>query len=221
MSRRRGARRSATLANEARARIEGWLASVERVRPHEFDLISDDASIPPGALADSCMWCERVLSPTVSPYCEGVQARRSVHRAGRATADLLRHDYAAAGLRLTITESRNFLLIEVARESVDVLSLPEEARATAIRRVARRLFCPSATGAATSRTCLPPRLRLPARIDEGTVFNSNPRADPRLLGDSAERVDGGVRGGVLYFICYKREPHRVGFVNARQWFEPT
>jgi hypothetical protein len=32
-------------------------------------------------------------------------------------------------------------------------------------------------------------------------------------------ADGGICCGELYFLCYKKQGQRVGYMNAQQWFD--
>jgi hypothetical protein len=194
------------LREEVTARIAAWLAAVRRVRPDEFTYVRDFEEISGQARADSWMWCEVLFTPEASPHNEAHRARHGFHIAAAGTFDLLRHEYVACGLDLVVTEARNFMLVDVARESVDILATREDRRAGAIRRIARLLFA-SDQGPAQ------------AAIGEGTTFELGACLDPMLLARCEERTDGGICCGCLYFVRYKKPAQRVGYLDARQWFD--
>src|SRR5258705_492418 len=54
---------------------------------------------------------------------------------------------------------------------------------------------------------------------EATLSSSDPAVDPALLSSWSQRLDGMVRGGKLYLVCYKKHGQRVGFAHAGQWFD--
>ena len=55
-------------------------------------------------------------------------------------------------------------------------------------------------------------------VADGSLFCTDADVDPRLLASWAERAEGGIRGGELWFVCYKRTSQQVGFANPAQWF---
>jgi hypothetical protein len=192
------------LRREAGARIDRWLAAVDRAVARGFDRVEDREVLPAGARADSWFWCDEVLAPHANPH-DAPGARASVHPATPTTVDLLRHDYKAAGLGLTVIEGRNFLLVQVDPASADVLALPPEDRAAAVHRVASAIF--------KAR----PSFQVPRAIEEGARFSTDEGVDPRLMAHWSRRLDGGVRGGRLWFLCYKKAPQRVGFAREEGW----
>jgi hypothetical protein len=187
-------------------RVAHWLA-VTRLGRERFTWVEDPEELPAQARADSFFWCDLVLAPEANPYREGGGVRHGFHLATRGTLDLLRHEVPVSGgcQALTITEGRNFLLVQL--PCADVLALPRSARPAAIRRVAATLFRAA------------PALRLPAVLAERACFAAGARADPRLLPGQTARVDGGICRGSLYFLWYKKHGQRVGFLNGQQWFD--
>lgn len=186
----------------AAERVAAWVAAVERVEREHGWIPVDPAEIPAHVCADSQYWCDRVLAAGLSPH-DATCARRFVH-AGEA--DMLRHDYTAAGMDLTIVESRNSLLVRVSRGSLDLTAIPEADRPAVIARTAAALF------RAPLRFCHCDGVR------EGELFCTDFTADPALVASWAERADGVVAGGALWFVCYKRVSQLVGFANPSQWF---
>jgi hypothetical protein len=199
------------LQREAGARIARWLAAVDRAPPGSFTTVADFAAIPEQARAESYYWCDEVLSPDVSPH-DAPGVRHGHRRATGSSPDLICHAYTAKGLGITVIEGRSFLLVEVDRESVDVLALPPAARAAAIHRVAGALLRTPRDGRALS-------FRVPDEIDEGARFSTDEGADPLLLAAWSDRVEGGVRGGRIFFLCYKKRAQEVGLAGDHRWFD--
>jgi hypothetical protein len=220
------------LGREVEARLGEWLAAVARVPPEAFTPVERFDDMSGTARADSWFWCDSIFREEVNPHNEAIGCRHAFHLATDDTPDLLRHEYSAGGLDLVVTESRNFVLVQVARSCVDVLALCGPDRAAAIRRLSAAIFAAgggaapavpvTAAGGAAFRgplgdACVP--LELPPVIEEGTAFSSNPEADPAVLACWKDRTECGVQGGCLYFLCYKKSSQRAGYENARQWFD--
>ena len=193
------------------ARVRRWLDTVERVPREAYTFVARPDELPAQARAESMFWAGEVFLQDASPYSEGLAARHAFHHATAETIDLLRHEMSAAGLDLTVIEGRNFGLVAVARESCDLLRIPdEEQRKAEICRVAGLLF---RDGAGRPSYCAP------VHVKEGSLAGSDPEAEPLLVTDPRVRKETGVHGGGLFFLYYKRVAQLVGFLNARQWFE--
>lgn len=199
------------LQREVGTRVAGWLAAVESIPSRAFTAIAGGDDLPAQARADSYYWCDEVFSPEANPH-DAPGARHGVHFATRSTPDLLRHEYTVQGLGLTVIEGRNFILVHVDPRSVGILALPRAARAAAIHRAASTIFRAPPGGAA-------PSFQVPRDIDEGVCFSTDDRAEPLLLAAWSERVEGGIRGRRLYFLCYKKMARRVGFASEEHWFD--
>jgi hypothetical protein len=197
------------LRREAGNRVEEWLAMVERVPREAFTEALDFEQISGPARADSWFWSDSIFAEDARPHDAALGCWHGFHVATADIPDLLRHEYKAQGLDLIVTESRNFVLVQVAQSSLNILALSSRDRAAAIERVARLIFRESDAKALT----------LPPRIDEGTTFSSNVNADPARLACWNERLEGGIRKGSLYFLCYKKTSQRAGYENAMQWFD--
>lgn len=193
------------LRPEAGVRVVAWLAAVDEVGPGGWQIIADASQIPAHARADSHYWCELVFAPEANPH-DVPQVARAIHRGGGCSPDLIRYDYEARGLHLQVIEGRNFVLVRVDRRSLDLLALPEPERALAVTRAAEALFRQPLCFC----HCEP--------LANGSLFCTSPTADPRLLASWAERAEGGVRDGELWFAAYKRVSQLVGFANPNQWF---
>ena len=201
------------LKREAEDRLNRWLAAVEGIPRGDYTMVAGLEELPAQVRADSCYWCDHVFSPEANPH-DAPDARHGYHLAGDGAPDLLRHEYSASGLALTVIEGRNFLLVRVARGSLDIPALPAEARAPALQRAAALLF------RAPWRRCTP-SFQPPEALAEGDTFSSDVGADPLLLSCWTERVDGGIRGGELYFVSYKKPAQRTGFAHAEAWFDES
>ncbi len=190
---------------EARDRVEGWLASVEAVSPDDYQPIAVE-QLPEQARADSLFWCDAVFEPEAHPYDASPEASHALHRSRAGSPDLLCHRYRALGLTLRVVESRSFFVVTVVSPRVD--RRPPGARAAWLRQVGASLFRHGAGEKAPARvlgTCLSP---------------SDPEADPLFLSAWNERLEWGVRHGEPTFVCYKRVAQRLGFLNDCQWFDP-
>ena len=187
-----------------------WLAAVDRVE--KYTPVRDFGELPPEALASSCFWCSSLFPSCADPHEPALSARVSVHVATAETLDLIKYDYLVNGISATLIEGRNFALLRVARESVDILALPPGERSAEIRRIAAAIF--SGEGRPPVGT-----FALPKTIKEGSRFSTAPSANPLFLATWSDRIDGGIHRGGLYFLCYKRVPQLVGFLNAHAWFD--
>jgi hypothetical protein len=198
------------LQREVGARVGRWLAEVDRAPAASFTKLDDLAGMPAQARAESHYWCDEVLAPDASPY-DTPGARHGHRRASRGAPDLLRHAYTAKGLGITVVEGRNFLLVLVDPRSVDLLALAPRARQAAVHEIARALL-----RAPRGRAL---RFQVPDEIADGVRFSTDDTADPLLLAAWSERVEGGVHGGRLYFLAYKKAAQRVGFAGEERWFD--
>ena len=187
-----------------------WLAAVDRAET--YTPVRDLAELPPQALANSGFWCASLFPSCADPYEPALSARVSVHVATASTFDLLKHDYVVNDISVTLIESRNFALLQVARVNADVLAQAAARRGEEIHRIAAAIF-----GGTDQQPA--PTFKLPKAIEEGATFSTNPSANPLLIATWRDRIDGGIRHQCLYFLCYKRISQLVGFWNAREWFD--
>ncbi|KYF90305.1 hypothetical protein BE20_18065 [Sorangium cellulosum] len=210
------------LTHEVDAKVAAWLSAVARVPPGGFAPVARFDDVPAQARADSLYWCDSIFRSELNPHNEAVGARHALHAATDDTPDLLRHEYTAGGLGLTVTEGRNFVLVQVDRASVDILALCGTDRAAAARRVAEAIFN---TGIASDTVGVPMTsgpVGCPGEmpeLEEGVTIASNPAVDPERLACWKDRTECGVQDGRLYFLCYKKSSQRAGFANPWQWFE--
>jgi hypothetical protein len=210
------------LKRETGERLAEWLALVEGASSEGFTRVERFEEIPAAARADSWFWCDCIFASELSPHNEALAPKHAFHRATADKPDLLRHEYKAGGLDLVVTESRNFVLVQVARSSLDILALQGAERGAAIQRVADALFnrrrgTSSRGSSGHDEVCAP--LPVPSGVDEGTCFSSDPEVDPSLLSCWSDRIECGIRDGRLYFLIYKKMAQCAGYANASQWFD--
>ena len=62
----------------------------------------------------------------------------------------------------------------------------------------------------------------PPALQEGARFSTNAEANPRFMWSWADRVDGGIDKGRLYFLCFKKSEATSGRMitpNGQHWFD--
>jgi hypothetical protein len=186
-----------------------WLESIDDVPDagyRDVGLAGLDGEVRAG----SQLWCDDHLAAEASPYVGGRKVRTSVHAGNEGTdtrkvsIDLVRHGYEIDELPVEVVEARSFTLIRLAAGKA--LQGTASARAAEIQRLARRLLSQ------------PWVFRFPASIDEGVRFSSNPDVDPDNLPSWTARGDGGIRGGRLWFLCFRKVPDIIGYWSDIQWF---
>lgn len=180
--------------SEAGEILSTWLEFVDRVPPEQYVAIGEVAALPHSVYADSYRWSNAFLRPEIHPYLETLRVKRSVHLATEDTLDLLRHEYETG---LEIVESRMFSVMRVRHRG--------DLRMEIVR-------------AATSVLKLPADFRYPEVLEEGATFSTNPTQHPMVL-DWPERMDGGIRNGRLWFLCYKRSQGVLGYRDPKAWFD--
>lgn len=188
--------------------LMGWLEALDRAGPQDY--VKDWDAIPDAERVrrDSEAWCGRFLRPAFDPYRQSGQVRRSASPAKPDTYDVLRHEYTVQGMRVEVLETVQFTVLRF--ENRTLLQLPEEEKRRTISRVA------------TAILYLPGEFRFPPDTAEGALFSTHPEANPITLRAWTDRVDGGIRQGRLFFVCYKRIEPTDGkpiFLNGQHWFD--
>ncbi|MFT3766427.1 MAG: hypothetical protein QM820_13080 [Minicystis sp.] len=181
---------------------------MDEVAEDGWACVRDLSEVPAQVRADSVYWCDHVLLPEVNPH-DLPDVEHAMHYGDGRSPDLIRHMYTAKGLDLDVVEGRNFLCVRVSRRSLDVLALPDGERPAAVSRAAAAIFREPLTFCHCDS------------VADGSIFCTDACADPRVLTSWTERAEGGIRGGELWFICYKRIAQLVGFSNPAQWFSDT
>jgi hypothetical protein len=183
-----------------------WLDSLDRVGPDGYRALQGPSALPAAVRSDSALWSERFFTPAADPHVSALagQARWSYHLSTELTPDLVRCQYTAAGLALDLIESRAYTVLRV-RES----DPPTRDRVMAIAESV--LLKPPGT-----RTW---RFDFAQPLAEGAWFSTNPSVGPTRIATWELRVDGGIRGGGLYFLRFKKTLPQVGYPNLRRWFD--
>jgi len=160
--------------------------------------------------ATSQRWCDEQLAAEASPYVKGLKVRTLAHVGNegsdtrKLSIDLIRHQYEIDDLPVEVVEGHNFTMIRLAAGKA--IQGSAAARAAEIHRLARKLLAQPWT------------FQLPAAIEEGVRFSSNPDLIPDILPDWTDRGDGGIRGGRLWFLCFRVIPQVACFLNDIHWF---
>jgi hypothetical protein len=180
------------IEKEARAIRADWLGEVDRAK--DWTAAGYDA-LPPRARADSAMWSDRFFALHAGPHNRALKAKTSYHSADDDAPDLLRFEYTVSGIPVVVTESRNYVVV----------------RAKAAPKDAARVL----------QELLVRALPIPATPADGMTFTSNPAAHPILMKSWEDRFDGGIQGGTVWFLLYKKHEQRAGYESATGWFEDT
>jgi hypothetical protein len=156
------------------------------------------------------------LRQAVDPHrgeIPGIEWR--AHAAERGGLDLLRTDYQVEGLRLRLTESNNFVVLQALRPPRGLLDSPDKRR-----YVGDMINLVVQTSAANHAW----KFELPAVLDasDGAKLISNVGA-PRLadLQSRDDRSDVILFGEWVLFVFYKKIGQLEGFLPGDRWFSPA
>jgi hypothetical protein len=185
-----------------------------------FDALADGAAVE----QDSRRWAARFFRAEASPYREQPAAKHSVHGASADCFDLIRHELRVGELGLEITESVRFVLASVRAPNLPPLGANDNASAQAIADVAEQILVMAGThhdpfGQPAKYQWI---LQYEPPLRDGSRFTTAPGAEPSLLQSHAERLDGGIHGGVPFFLGYKARGSGDGqlvFLDGRHWFD--
>ena len=203
--------------------VGAWLNMIDRAEgawiPHP-----DLASLADGSAVkqDSEKWCGTFFKTEVNPHLANPTATLTVHEATADTADLIRYDYGASGMRLRVYESVDFAVLRIEEADVDILKLSQDKRSAAIAAVAARLLAKPATanGGAVARASWP--FKFPQSVEDGSRFSTDASQEPLTMPSWTSRVDGGIHAGHLYFLCFKTRQSgdgRLILLNSHHWFD--
>ncbi|WP_394829016.1 hypothetical protein [Pendulispora albinea] len=227
------------VADPSASLVREWEHALAVAEKEGFTPLDDVAKLPDGARvrANSHQWTGRFLSDAASPYRSDVQVRRSVHHARRAapndSVDVLRHELSVAIhdtegrpptlLEVIVRETVGSLRIDVRRAGLDLMALTETARADAIGWLAERVMRLRGVHLAPEGSEEPHRWTfLHGRLDEGARFSTAPGQSVVSMWSWADRVDGGIERGALFFFAWKkREPTdgTIVILDPRHWFD--
>jgi hypothetical protein len=217
-------------------RLDSLLANVEK---EGFLPLDDFSDLPDGAAVrrDSELWLGRFLADQASPYQLGMKVRRSIHRAVGAlpdgSPDVLRHEFqvplahadasSPTPLDVMVTETVGFLRIDARRPGFDLLQLPELERPAAIAAIAESVL--RLRGSHQGRDgdeVAHQWVFLHGPLAEGARFSTAPGESSMIMWSWADRVDGGIQNGNVYFIGMKHYPATGGTDIMRDdthWFD--
>lgn len=193
------------------------------VKLTSFDALEDGLRVE----ANSRRWAERFFRYEASPYREGVAVLRFVHHGTSRTYDLLRHVYTYKNVAVEVTESVQVVLIRLHPvDDGEILRENDEASAGSIAGLTRRILALSGryVDQFGQTHTYQWAFRYKPPLGEGSCFTTNPDVlpVPGLLRSWAERVDGGIAKGKLFFLGYKNHlsgDGRLIFLSGRHWFD--
>lgn len=155
------------------------------------------------------------LKKEVDPYRDAQGVHWKAHAADPGGLDLLKSgEYEAAGLRLTITESRNVVIVEAARAG--------ETLATA---KSKRAYVDGLVQAVVQTDSEDQHweFQLPGEIEtawEGRLISNKGASPLKDLESRHDRADILLLNGSVYFVFYKKIAQLENFLPDDQWFSP-
>jgi hypothetical protein len=216
-------------------------AVMRKVEAAGFVPLRDFSELPDGELVkqESEKWMRRFLLPVASPYRDGVVITRSVHRARGGLPDVLRHDYSVqivdtsakrSVIHVVISELVDEIRIEVERVGEQLLELPPAQRLGRMEWLAQSTI--QLRGTHRARLAVmddPATWEEPhvwtlefGSLEEGARFTSNRKKNMLTMWSWADRFDGGIARGKLFFLGFKQiEPAngKLVFLANDHWFD--
>jgi len=214
----------AAILRENEEVVSYWLDAADRILATAFTEVQNFGGIPDGAAvrSNSVKWLGRFLREEAGPYVTGRRVRMSIHRATTDTLDALHFQYEFGGKTLEVLETVNFVLVRF--DGQEILSFTENEKQRAITERSGQILNVIGTylGSDLNDTEYRWTFQFPFSIKEGTRFSTNPKANPELMWSWAERLDGGIRNGKLFFLGFKVTEATSGrhFIpNGQHWFD--
>lgn len=205
--------------------IGAWLNMIDRaggawVTVTDLKLLPDARRVQ----RDSEEWCALFFTAGANPHQADAMPVIAIHRATPETADIIRYDYASGNMRLRLYETVDFVLLRVEQTEVEPLNLHQDKIPAAITRISRILLNKPAPAAPSpvSEEAQTWAFQFSPPIQEGSRFSTGASQDPHLMPSWTSRVDGGIRGGRLYFMCFKKRQSgdgRLIILNSHHWFD--
>lgn len=201
--------RSAYATNQAPLEV-AWAEEALRVPDKAFMVIEGAGKLPPRVRGDSSYWAERFLAPAVRPFDQAPAGLvLSIHARSNTSPDLLRYQYRALDLEISVVESASYALVRIGAPG---RRLPGALDAAQVNRVAALvLHHPGAAGEGHF-------VALPSIAGEAR-FSTASSTDPATMPSWEGRADAGSSKGQLYFFLYKKNPARYGYDNPQSWFD--
>ncbi len=203
--------------------IGAWLDMIDRagggwVTMPDLKLLPDGQRVQ----LDSERWCALFFKPGADPHGATVMPAVEIHRATPDTADIIRYDYARGNMRLRLYETAVFALLRVEKAEIELLNLSQDKRPEGIASIAATLLNKPAPPGPVPVAAPTWAFVFEGPIGEGSRFSTGASQDPHLMPSWTSRVDGGIRGGHLYFMCFKKRRSgdgRVILLNSHHWFD--
>jgi len=171
---------------------------------------------------DSRQWAETFFVKGASPWRPYSRRGRSFLAAsGGGPVDVLRHEYQVDKWALRVYETAEGIFVSV--EGLVLAALPE-GRRQQVTDVADELFKMAGTRSGRAgRTPYRWVFQLDGNdVTEGATFSSAPEVSVAFMESWADRIDGGINGGNLYFLLWKRHESGDGRwirLNEAHWFD--
>ena len=223
------------IADPSAEYVAAWLATVSELERAPFEPLASFDRLPDGAgvLADSRTWAGRFLTDAASPYRQDLEVRRSIHPAAGDLPDVLRQQYALAFredpsqppfvLDVDLMETAAWLRVEVRPRGVELAKVDEAERVRAVSWMAARVLRLHGVHRGRDDQDQPHEWVFSyRRLDEGARFSTNPAQDQFAMWSWADRVDGGIGPGQLYFLGFKHHEPAGGrkiLLDQKHWFD--
>lgn len=184
------------------------LVSATNVALSAFQNVPDLSRIEPHVRANSATWAEKFFQDRANPH-RAANIKVASHAAvGDETYDLIFYEYEAGRFSVRLYESRTFALLFITAPKADqLLQRSTQERMNDVRHVSAALLNLESDW----------RPRAPCAPEESLAFSTDPAVNVNAMSSWAQRVDAGVFRGELYFLCYKKLPHTVGFESGQGW----
>lgn len=186
---------------------EVWRRVVMDAPPGGYRIVPAIEKLDSKVRGDSQYWADRFFLPGASPLHQTGELKISAQQAKKTTPDLVRYEYRVANLGLTVVESANFTFVWVAGATLQ----PEESRPALIARIAASLF--AVKGPLHDWQFVPVAIQ-----GDDERYSTNAKTDAWDLRSWEDRADAGMRGGLVYFLFFKKNPERVGYERLERWF---
>jgi len=195
-------------------RMEDWLARALGAPVDRFREVGPVATLLFRPLQESKGVLGMLLADAANPHVAVAVARWTALAADPGGLDLLRVEYAAAGLRMELTQSRNFVVVRVTDAGDDLARAPDR-RAYVAAVVARVVK----TESQLHRWRFELPVDLAASEEPRVISNSGAPALAQVQ-SRHDRADILVSDRFLAFVFYNRIEQLEDYPPPDQWFGP-
>jgi hypothetical protein len=182
-----------------------WLDSIDRVETNAYKPVMFEA-LPAAVRGDSSLWADRFFTDAANPHNHKAAVKWTYHLSTESTPDILRGEHIVQKYALEVIETRSYLITRVRGTAPQSRSAVLAAAEDLLRR-------PESTATWS--------FQFPEVLNEGSRFSTNPTVGPLRITTWEDRTDGGVRGGVLYFLRFKKSFELLGYPDLRRWFDES